>query len=86
MRRRYIELLWISLGSLSNSNNFFDVTLVPPGISDSFHLSHFPIFSTVCTCVKNGFKSVVTKTAGSLFRNYFKFGEEVNDEVGGHGG
>ena len=47
---------------------------------------HFPIFSTVCTCVKNGFKGVVTKTAGSLFRNYFKFGEEVNDEVGGHGG
>ena len=69
------------MGSLSNSNNFFDVTLVPPGISDSFHLSHFPIFSTVCTCVKNGFKSVVTKTAGSLFRNDFKFGEEVNDEV-----
>ena len=74
------------MGSLSNSNNFFDVTLVPPGISDSFHLSHFPIFSTVCTCVKNGFKSVVTKTAAGLFRNDFKFGEEVNDEVGGHGG
>ena len=46
-------------------------------------MSHFPVFSTGCTCVKNGFKSAATTTVVRFLETIsnWRRNEEVDKEA-----